>query len=69
MQSARYSCQTFKKLEISTTFSKNSQTPNLMIISLVGSEFFHAVGRAGRQADRPKLVVAIHNFTNPPKTH
>jgi len=42
-----------------------------MKISLVGSEFFHAEGRTGRQADagRTKVVVAFRNFTNAPKTN
>jgi len=53
MQSTRYSFQTLIKLEFSHhILEKNSQISNFIKISVVGSEFFHAVGPTDGQADR-----------------
>jgi len=38
-----------------------------MKIRPVGTELFHADGQTDRQTDMTKLIVAFHNFANPPK--
>jgi len=43
-------------------FSKNTQISNLMKMSPVGAELFHADGRT----DMKKLIVAFRNFANAP---
>jgi len=55
------------KLDIADIFSKNTQISNFMIISPIEAELFHVGGRADRQTDMTKLIVAIRNFANTPK--
>jgi len=46
-------------------FSKNTQISNLMKMSPVGAELFHADGRT----DMKKLIVAFRNFANAPENY
>jgi len=41
-------------------FSKNIQTPNVIKIRPVGTEFSHA----DRRTDKTKLIVTFRNFAN-----
>ena len=42
---------------------------NLMKISTVGAEVFHADGQIDGETDIIKLIIALCNFANTPKTH
>jgi hypothetical protein len=52
MYNTRYSCQILVKLKFFYSFSKNTHKSNLMKIRLVGSNSFHADGRAQTWTDR-----------------
>jgi len=52
----------FNETWIFPSFSKNTQISNFMKIRRVGTEFFHAGGRADT-----KLTVAFRNFVKAPK--
>ena len=47
---------------------KNTQMSILMKIRRVGTELFHANGRAGAQTDMTKLIVALRNTVLPPQS-
>jgi hypothetical protein len=46
---------------------KKTQISSFVKIRPVGAELFHVDGRAGRQADMTKLIVAFRNLANQPK--
>jgi hypothetical protein len=60
------------KLEFSRHILKNAETSISKKIRWVGAEFFHVdgrtYGRADRQTDVTKLIVALRNFANAPET-
>ena len=63
-ESTVYCCPILIELEFSQPFSKNSQMSNLMKVSPVGAELFHADRLTDRRIDVTKLIAAFRNFAN-----
>jgi hypothetical protein len=75
MQSTLYSCEILINLEISPKFSKEAQISTCMKINIVAAELHVAWKTDGRpdvQTDRQteitKLLVALRNFANVPRS-
>jgi hypothetical protein len=54
----------FNETRFLTEFIKNTQIPNFAKVRPVGAELFHA----DRRTDMTKLIIAVGNFANAPKT-